>query len=201
MKKADLQPKVFHVILAGNSSQSPIVRQCFQEKIDRIMADNPAGDRIILHAPILPDPANPEAPTLKTGVAIGLLNSLPGEPMGMINRGEKGGETAFPYTVGRLKQGKLSPLLKRGANYVEWTEFGRVLDEGVNKFFYSANPMALTGDLPRDQCREGRLSWGAANAGKTILVKATAPDAVVFALAGKANAPDEKNQIEIKLRG
>lgn len=199
MKREGLKPAVFHIILAGNSSQSPIALECFAEKIQEILNENPTGDRIILHPPLLPDPANPEAATLKTGVAIGLLNSLPGEATGMINRREKNGETAFPFTLGRLKQGLLRPILKRAATYGQWIEFGKVLDEGVNKFFYSSSPQALSGDLPRDQCREGRLNFGKNMAGKTILVMAKTPHSAAFAIADDKGKADEKTLIEANL--
>ena len=202
-KRENLVPSEFHVVLAGNSARSPLVEECFREKIAEILGGKAQGDdakKIVLHPPLLPDENNPEAVTLKTGVAIGLLHLLPGEPMGMVMRQRKGGEAPFAFTVGPLRRGKLEPVLKRNANYGEWQHFGKVLEEGVSKFYYSASPLALGGELERSECREGRLKWPVEDSGKNILVKAVAPDKIVFALQKNGAGADQKTEKEITLK-
>lgn len=198
-KRENIIPSKFHVVLAGNSARSPLVRECFSEKIAEILGGD-ASNKIILHPPLLPDENNLEGVTLKTGVAIGLLHLLPGEPMGMVMRQRKGGEAPFAFTVGPLRRGKLEPVLKRNASYGEWHVFGKVLEEGVSKFYYSASPLALNGELERSECREGRLKWPVEDAGKTILAKAVAPDKIVFALQqdGASACPETEQEFTLK---
>lgn len=199
-KKAGIFPSVLHIALAGNASQSDLVRECFRERIAELLKDNPGDDKIVLHPPLLPDPDNPEGVTLKTGVAIGLAESLPGLSVGMINREEQDGETAFPYTVGAARGGFLKPILKRASPYGQWLEFGRVFDEGVNRFYYSLSPLAMSGRLSKSECMEGRLDWGAFHKGRTIMIKAQSPDTADFALLDQSGKIDEGTIKTCKLK-
>lgn len=145
MNKYDVSTNVFHIVLAGNSSRSPLVMQCFREKMAEVLGKNETGDKIVLHPPRMPDPANPEAVTLKTGVAIGLLHILPGRSMGMVPRQNTEEEAYFPFTLGPMRNDALKPVLKRNAEYGEWREFGQGFPAWQNDFL-------LQRFLP---CREG----------------------------------------------
>lgn len=202
-KLNDKRPKTFHIILAGNSCKSPLVMECFRDKAKGILNNAAAGDGgdiIYIHPPRLPDAADPERVTLKTGVAIGLLQTLDGEPCGIVTRHIQDSETPFPYYVGPLAQDRLEPVLQRNAPYGVWQDFSKVFRHGKTRYLYSLSPQAIEGQALRGKnCVEGSINWGPANAGKTIVVKPATPASVIFSLKGADGQIEEGSEKEIAL--
>lgn len=184
-----------HVLLAGNSCKSPLVTECFQEKIRELKkcGDNNIPKDIIIHSPLLPDDAEPEKVTLKTGVAIGILKSLDSEPIGIIIR-KTGDEAPFPYAVGRNVRGLLDPKLKRGATYdSDWIDFAPVSASGACLFLYTQSTKGDAGTARRgEDCFEEEINFGEGHKGKMIVLKPKTPSSVIFALK------DDKGEISME---
>lgn len=185
-KQNEIETDAFHIILAGNSCKSPLVKECFKYQAKKILKKSTAEnceDVFYIYPPQLPDPDKPESVTLKTGVAIGLLNTLDGEPFGMVSRHAASAETPFGFYVGPMVDDCLQPVLKRNDPYGTWQTFSKVRKHGKCKFLYSLSPLAIEGKVRRgEHCIENTIDWGTENAGKIIVVQATTPDSVTFAL-------------------
>lgn len=202
-KLTDKRPKAFHIIQAGNSCKSKLVMEALQARASEILDKAPQkedGDIIYIHPPRMPEEAEPERVTLKTGVAIGLLQTLDGEPCGIVTRHIQNSETPFPYYVGPLAQDRLEPVLQRNAPYGQWKDFSKVFRHGKMKFLYSLSPQAIEGKAMRGKnCVEGIIAWGPENAGKIIAIKPVNPNTVVFALKGADGKIEEKTVRDVVL--
>lgn len=195
-------PKQFHILLGGNSCKSPLVMECFIEKSQAILgAAANVEDAILIYPAPKIDKDNPEAVTLKTGVAIGLLQTLDGEPFGIVNRHSNQQEASFAWYLGPLVKNILKPKLARHAPYNQWQNFGKVRAHGICKFLYTLSPLAIEERVQRgDDCYEESIDWGVANAGKTIAVRPIAPNKVEFALQGENGdiIADSIREVELK---
>lgn len=182
-KRYNIAPQSLHIILAGNSCKSPYVHEAFKKKKQSILKTENTSDKIIIHKPLLPDPDKPESVTLKTGVALGLLKTLDGEPVGICVRNSSSDETFFNFTVGYLEQEKLSPVLIRDSAYNEWKPFRKVFKHGICKILYSSSPMAIEKVLGREECIEEQIDFGKENAGKMIFMRPVKPTEIEVALS------------------
>ncbi len=209
-----LLPERLHILLAGNSCRSPLVREIFEEIIGELLSEE-QRERIVIHRDLLPDAAAEESPepslpeqnkgneedpeeaendtpaasdadlqpTLKTGVAIGLLYVLPGETTGLVERNRRTGESPFLFTVGLFHADVLHPVLTRNAPYGQWLRLPqKVVRSGITKLGYSSSPLALEQKIRRTQCREVNLEWGAEQFGRRICLRADDPHHVSVAL-------------------
>lgn len=187
-----------HVLLAGNSCKSPLVREAFDEYSQKILTSENCKDTIHIHELLLPSDETPEAPTIKTGVALGLLRTIPGEPVGIVERKSTENETPFRFAVGRFKQNILKPLIQRNSPYGTAYKLGVVPRSGVLTIGYSLSSRAIEEQIKRgdSECSERRISWNKADAGKTIMVQATSPKVIEFYL-------EENNDIRqvVELKG
>lgn len=155
--------------------------------------------RLFIHPPLLASESEPEAVTLKSGVALGMLATLAGEKLGVINRHSDAEEASFQYCVGTLANECLKPKLLRNTPYGKWVEFGKVPGSGKIKALYSANPAAVDGTLRRGAgCLEATLNFGAHNKGKKILVQAKSPSIACFALQGGEGEVLEEMCLELR---
>ena len=192
-KMHDLRPETLHVLLAGNSCRSPLVQEIFEENIREILPEE--HERIRIHRELLPGgengagdaladtPGDGLRPTLKTGVAIGMLHVLPGEPTGMVERNRRDAESPFLFTVGVFRADILQPVLERNAAYGQWQRLPqKVVRSGVTKIGYSPSPLALEGEIRRTQCRERNIEWGTELFGRRICLRADDPHHISVAL-------------------
>lgn len=192
-KMHDLRPETLHVLLAGNSCRSPLVQDVFEENIREILPEE--HERIRIHRELLPGgengagdaladaPGDGLRPTLKTGVAIGMLHVLPGEPTGMVERNRRDAESPFLFTVGVFRADILQPVLERNAAYGQWQRLPqKVVRSGVTKIGYSPSPLALEGEIRRTQCRERNIEWGTELFGRRICLRADDPHHISVAL-------------------
>lgn len=192
-KMHDLRPETLHVLLAGNSCRSPLVQDVFEENIREILPEE--HERIRIHRELLPGgengagdalvdtPGDGLRPTLKTGVAIGMLHVLPGEPTGIVERNRRDAESPFLFTVGVFRADILQPVLERNAAYGQWQRLPqKVVRSGVTKIGYSPSPLALEGEIRRTQCRERNIEWGTDLFGRRICLRADDPHHISMAL-------------------
>ncbi len=191
-------PKEFHILLAGNSCRSPLVTEAFENARQKIADDPHLSDVINIHAPLLYKETDPYAPTLKTGVALGLLRIVPGEGTGMVERSlARNDETPFRYTVGMFKQDALMPVLHRYDVYGKWRPLTRVRSDLVMLMGYTDSPLAAEGGIRRGQCREKRISWNDGAAGKIVLIRAVGPEVIELVLATPDSYIPDKNELRV----
>ena len=145
---------------------------------------------------------HPYAPTLKTGVALGLLRTMSGESMGIIDRPRaRNDEAPFQFSVGSFKRNALAPVLHRYHVYNQWREFGLVRQDLTTILGYTASPLAIEGQVPRGECAEERVIWAQEDMGKTIFICCTNPKTVELALGPEgATEPQTQNTIKIFLK-
>jgi len=217
-KLNEIRPQELHVLLAGNSCRSPLVREVFEDVIQTEIAPS-ESETVPVHYEMIPgavaggdaddgnaavsgaaEAAGGIIPTLKTGVALGLLRLLPGEATGIVERNRKE-ESPFLFSVGTFSNDQLVPVLCRNAAYGEWMPLGKVFRNGWTLLGYSDSPLAMEKQIVRTQCRECRINWGAENFGRTIFIKAVGPYEAALALgpAGGEGAPDENTLRPLRL--
>lgn len=184
-----------HIFPAGNACRSPLVRACFNEHMEALAREeNFKAEHFLLHAIRLPDDASPEALTLKTGVALGLLDTVPGESVGICRVEELDSpDTGFRHAFGVFRRGRLAPVLTRFSGPGEWTPLGQVRADLRLIVGWSTSPLALEGEVKRGDadCRELSLVWSAADAGRAIFARTTGQDAVELALGNADGTVDE----------
>ena len=194
----NLHPERFHILLAGNSCRSPLVLEAFRDTAKNTdLIDGTV--KTVIHPPLLPKVGSFERVTLKTGVAIGLLKTLPTEPIGVKLRTD-GKEAPFPFYVGKLVNGRLAPVLIRNVPYGEPHDFGKVMRSGSIKVLYTLSPMAQENAVERGKdCREEIIDWGEENFRKRIIIMAKTPHKVSFFLAGDDGKIIEESERELLL--
>lgn len=206
----EIRPRELHILLAGNSCRSPLVREVFDDVIRTEVTPN-ESETVLVHYEMLPGrgeydkkekdegtpagaPRNgdtPLTPTLKTGVALGLLRLLPGEATGIVER-NRSEESPFLYSVGMFKNERLMPVLRRNAVYGEWQLLGKVFRNGWTLIGYSDSPLAMEEQAARTRCRERRINWGTENFGRTIYIRAVGPNSAELALG----APGDEDGVD-----
>ena len=207
--------RTLHILLAGNSCRSPLVATTFQECIDEITPTQ--KNSILVHRELIPGQPEDKAPksttpqlglagtlrpTLKTGVAMGLLCILPGEHTGVVARTSQAqnGEAPFLFSVGTFKKDILVPCLRRNATYGKWLELGKVYENGVTVIGFSSSPLAMEDKIARGNCPEQRIKWGPQNAGRSIRVRPVNPREIELALWNEEqDTPDTSTQRTITL--
>ena len=197
-KANNIAPNEFHILMAGNSCRSNLVKSAFNEQIEAIVGTE--KEIIHLHEPLLPDNDNLDAPTLKTGVAIGLLKMAPGESMGVVERHSTAEESPFRFCVGRFREGKLKPTLLRNAPYGEWKQLGKVLQHGQEVLGYSLSPDAIEEKITSQDCYNLRHSWGTNNAGRLVFMSACTPGSIELALGESAENIDQSTRKRFELK-
>jgi len=185
--------ETLHILLAGNACRSPMVKTCFEEHMQAIaQRENFSSEHFQLHDIRLPDDATPEAVTLKTGVALGLLNTVPGESVGICTVPElTNPDRVFRYAFGTFRRGRLVPALTRFSAPEEWQPLGVVREDLRLIAAYTDSPLALEGGMTRGDaaCAELVIDWQAGDAGHEVFVRPSGPDAVEVVLDVTAEQP------------
>lgn len=202
LKIHESNPSKFHVLLAGNSCRSPLVHEAFEAVKNAITDDDSLRHAITIHDVLKQNMEHPYAPTLKTGVALGLLRTMPGESMGIIDRPRaRNDEAPFQFSVGSFKRNALAPVLHRYHVYNQWREFGLVRQDLTTILGYTASPLAIEGQVPRGECAEEQVIWAQEDVGKTIFICCTNPNTVELTLGPEgATEPQTQNTIKIFLK-
>nr|CRH05873.1 conserved protein of unknown function [Candidatus Magnetococcus massalia] len=198
-------PEEVHILQAGNSCRSPLVQALFtvflQKKMygweppPNGMRKNPILEQIqnhvafmryVVHRPPMGDVNNPYKPTAKTGVAIGLLKLIPGEPMLALGPTDENaqGEAPFRLFVGAIRRNFFVPILKQNSPYYEYRELG-IPTRGVFNMIFSTSPQAGLGTLQRGavELKEHSLRFHPGLEGKRLFIQAVAPYKVEICLA------------------
>ncbi len=188
-----------HLLLAGNGSRSRHIKHIFSndelwsELLEKAFTESPP--EIIIHPPLPVDENNPHAPTSKTGVALGLLQLVPGENTLTICHldHQNDGEAPFSWSVGKLRRGVFQPLLSPGAQYGVWKELGP-LQQGVFNLFSSNSPRAQNQMEQGDpELRKQRLDFPSTSQDEILFIRATGPEKI------QISTKDEHGEIDLKI--
>lgn len=193
IKSHDLGPETLHIRLAGNSCRSPLVQECFHDAINSLLEKYNSLKPESFKLEPFPENTHLEELSLKNGVALGLLELVDGEGMGLVRRSSlKVPGQAFQFAFGTFRRGRLQPLLTRYATCNEWQKTGLRVTEGlVDTFGFVRGPEALEGKALRQDCREFRHEWSAEDDGKCIMVRFTGPCTVELCALNDGDQPDE----------
>ncbi len=136
--------------------------------------------------------------TLKTGVALGLLDILDGESTGYVERIRTAGlegEAPFNYYVGKFVKGILNPKLVRNADYVSWVKLDTVKKTHVTKLGWSSDPTVFTNN-PQAMRKEYLVHHDPKYEGWNIFIKPESPGAIALAVT-ESETPENLEGMEI----
>ena len=214
-KKQAEMPDTFHILLAGNSCRSSIVKELFEAQIQREEEEisahaggKDAKGMLVLHMPLGMEEETGEAQagkvrveldqklTGKTGVAFRLLRSRKGgKDVKIVNDNvDDSGEALFPYFLGDIDvDGNFCVRVGQGVPYHSWAEFCYA-DEEYFEIYYTAEPQALEGKLPQNAVKYVRCRIDTADVSddedRMIFLRKVAPDAVEYAVGTEAEFKD-----------
>lgn len=152
-----------NIFLAGNSSKSPILRELFEQEIEKIEneilgyheGDIRENHFFKIYPPLGSEESHEimgekdgdsryksiESPTGKTGVAFGLIEARKGSKIKIIDKNinKDYGEILFKYYLGIEKRKRFKSIISREQPYHKWYEF---IDASVDTFelLYSDQP-------------------------------------------------------------
>ena len=207
-----VMPGQVHILLAGNASNSWLLQQLFLEAIGQAQYVDKDGEQglsmalkkwlegwclpeFIFHPPLPEDPNNPFVATGKTGVALGLLNLIPGEPV-LVKHPSANGQAPFRYFVGRYVHQGFSPVLIQNNEYEQWKALG-IAPGGAMIVVYTTTPIALAEPIMRGDpaLREVFVEFSGDVSNEMIFVRAISPDTIELAVAPSLMALEEGSGI------
>ena len=152
--------KEINVFLAGNSSQYPYVEEMFKsyeekmkDKIKLIVYDSNAFKNI-------KDKDKKIIPTVKTGVAFGLIYSRNSGRIKVISRDEKANinnEINFKFYIGNNRRNKFNCIISPNSNYDEYKFFG-IVKSDIFELYYSTSPEAQTNEMKSSEAKIKRIN-------------------------------------------
>lgn len=176
------------LLLAGNGSRSRHISALFahEESILNVLFEvfGETIPEIQIHKPLPADMAHPYAPTSKTGVALGLLQIIPGKNILLTNRlhDAHDGQAPFAWHVGRLRRNQLESTLTPDSEYQQWCELGPI-QQGVFYLYYSNSPRSARGLKKGDpELKMQRLDLHEAKGGDRLYARIMAPNQIELAI-------------------
>ena len=152
--------KEISLFLAGNSSQYPYVEEMFKsyeekmkDKIKLIVYDSNAFKNI-------KDKDKKIIPTVKTGVAFGLIYSRNSGRIKVISRDEKANvnnEVNFKFYVGNNRRNKFNCIISPNSSYDEYKFFG-IVKSDIFELYYSTSPEAQTNEMKSSEAKIKRVN-------------------------------------------
>ena len=152
--------KEISLFLAGNSSQYPYVEEMFKsyeekmkDKIKLIVYDSNAFKNI-------KDKDKKIIPTVKTGVAFGLIYSRNSGRIKVISRDEKANinnEINFKFYIGNNRRNKFNCIISPNSSYDEYKFFG-IVKSDIFELYYSTSPEAQTNEMKSSEAKIKRVN-------------------------------------------
>ncbi|WP_297700520.1 hypothetical protein [uncultured Fibrobacter sp.] len=215
----EMRMESFNILLAGNSSKSPIVKELFNQYLEQHKEDLPIECRIL--PPIgsedfyktlqesNPDYADSrdemERPTGKTGVAFGLLLSRKGGRIKVenLNLDNDNGEKFFAFYVGFNSRNKFQIIndknVDQNAGRLEigvWYRFMDVEeDDDAMEIYYTDTPSAITNKLNIVKTKRIRCSFNAVDKEAGFFIRAKDPHTLEWAIAKSENECNNGKEI------
>ena len=186
-----------YIFLAGNSSQSPIVKELFNKKIGTLKEElekNNIEVNIHLIEPLSNDDDYTK-PNAKTGVAFGLIESRPGGSILIIDRNVKE-DIKFKYYLGIKRRKKFYVTIDRDSKYNKWHEF----IDASNDFeiFYTSNPLAITNKMNIKEVKKLRINLKEKDEDKNIYIKLISPTTIEIGIGENENNVQSISKKELK---
>lgn len=208
--------KKIYIILAGNSSRSPIVKEEFDKCIKTFCEKKGVPDAADTMYEILPPLGTAEAdkmifnenipedkiyyPNCKTGVAFGLLDCRLGGNIKFVNEviGKSDSNIKFKYYVGRKKKKKLVPVITPNNAYNQWYP---VVSAELEDFelYFTESPAESNGSWPVSSARHIRCRLDETDSDKMVYIRAVNSDTIEYVSATENMLSDELHGISVKL--
>lgn len=197
------------ILLAGNSSKSPLVWNAFQEKIKsldeemkrKIEVIPPLGsehaEEIQQENGINLDRDSYERPTGKTGVAFGLVWGREGSEIKVVSEVKAQDEAKFGFYLGYAQSGEFKLLKERDEIEIgTWYEWDAA-DVKQSELLYSSLPEATTNKMPVKKANRKILQLQEKHEnGETVYIRAVSPNEIEYAVAADNEAVKQENYIE-----
>ncbi|QNE66601.1 hypothetical protein [Fusobacterium hwasookii] len=193
--------KEINVFLAGNSSQYPYVEEMFKsyeekmkDKIKLIVYDSNAFKNI-------KDKDKKIIPTVKTGVAFGLIYSRNSGRIKVISRDEKANvnnEVNFKFYVGNNRRNKFNCIISPNSSYDEYKFFG-IVKSDIFELYYSTSPEAQTNEMKLAEAKIKRVNLKKEYDEEDryrIYLRADESDKLAYAIVKEEKDIETKNFIE-----
>ena len=193
--------KEINVFLAGNSSQYPYVEEMFKsyeekmkDKIKLIVYDSNAFKNI-------KDKDKKIIPTVKTGVAFGLIYSRNSGRIKVISRDEKANvnnEVNFKFYVGNNRRNKFNCIISPNSSYDEYKFFG-IVKSDIFELYYSTSPEAQTNEMKSSEAKIKRVNLKKEYEEEDryrIYLKANKSDELVYAIVKEEKDIETKKFVE-----
>ena len=151
--------KEVNIFLAGNSCKHPFVEEIFnryiEEKKDKFKIN-------IYNTKMFDDlkENNKVNPTVKTGVAFGLIYSRNSGRIKVISRDEKANvnnEVNFKFYVGNNRRNKFNCIISPNSSYDEYKFFG-IVKSDIFELYYSTSPEAQTNEMKSSEAKIKRVN-------------------------------------------
>ena len=151
--------KEINIFLAGNSCKHPFVEEIFnryiEEKKDKL--------KINIYNTKMFDylkETNKVNPTVKTGVAFGLIYSRNSGRIKVISRDEKANinnEINFKFYIGNNRRNKFNCIISPNSSYDEYKFFG-IIKSDIFELYYSTSPEAQTNEMKSSEAKIKRIN-------------------------------------------
>ncbi|PEZ72713.1 biotin/lipoyl-containing protein [Bacillus sp. AFS017274] len=201
---ARLEPsniKKVNILLAGNSSKSPVVMNLFNKWIEREVQNTQNWGEVSDNLFEILPPLGTEgaylkqqernrvvnrdiltAPTGKTGVAFGLVQSRKGGSIKVIDRDMVNGESKFKYFLGIGRKGKLKTVIDQEEEYNKWHLFIDASEEDF-EIYYTSLPEASTNQLDIKQAQRKKLRIEHVDDSAFVYIRTISPTVIEYVVA------------------
>ena len=151
--------KEVNIFLAGNSCKHPFVEEIFnryiEEKKDKLKIN-------IYNTKMFDElkETNKANPTVKTGVAFGLIYSRNSGRIKVISRDEKANidnEINFKFYIGSNRRNKFNCIISPNSSYDEYKFFG-IVKSDIFELYYSTSPEAQTNEMKSTEAKIKRVN-------------------------------------------
>ena len=188
--------KEVNIFLAGNSCKHPFVEEIFnryiEEKKDKLKIN-------IYNTKMFDElkETNKANPTVKTGVAFGLIYSRNSGRIKVISRDEKANidnEINFKFYIGNNRRNKFNCIISPNSSYDEYKFFG-IVKSDIFELYYSTSPEAQTNEMKSSEAKIKRINLKNdydEEERYRIYLKADESDRLVYAIV------KEEKDIEVK---
>ena len=191
-----------HILLAGNSSKSEVVKDIFNKCIEMYSEEREFEIFPTLGTEdaykkqeemgIEIDRTDMQKPTGKTGVAFGLVESRRGGVIKVINK-----EAKCKFFLGTEKLGKFNLVIDKKIELGKWFKF---IDAGVSKFeiYYTTLTEAKTGKLLIQDVDRIRLAIDSVSERANVYIRALSFNEIEYVVAYPEEIEEEEYLSEIK---
>ncbi|NCT35599.1 hypothetical protein GTW56_02865 [Bacillus sp. EB93] len=126
------------------------------------------------------------APTGKTGVAFGLVQSRKGGSIKVIDRDMVNGESKFKYFLGIGRKGKLKTMIDQEEEYNIWHLFIDASEEDF-EIYYTSLPEASTNQLDIKQAQRKKLRIEHVDDSAFVYIRTISPTVIEYVVADEGS--------------